>query len=101
MKQHTRSDKHKAAATEAWGAPDSLDSVKAVFAKWLTTEGCPFPWAEGALPAGCTAIVPELEKMLAAGYLPINALPQVCFRAGASGGVPDYVQITCRLRKLW
>ena len=43
MKQHTRSDKHKAAATEAWGEPDSLDSVKAVFAKWLTTEGCPLP----------------------------------------------------------
>lgn len=77
MKQHTRSEKHKAGATEAWSVPEGLEGVKAVFSKWLTEESCPFPWAEGALPAGCAAVVPQLEKMVASGYLPINALAQV------------------------
>lgn len=78
MKQHTRSEKHKAAAMGAWGVPASLEDVKAVFAKFLSPEPCPFPWSEGPLSASSTAVTPQLHKMLAAGHLPINALAQVC-----------------------
>lgn len=85
MKQHTRSDKHKAAATEAWGSPASLEDVKALFGKFLSNESCPFPWAEASLPAGCSAVVPQLQKMVASGYLPINALSQVCDSPAVAG----------------
>jgi hypothetical protein len=74
-KQHTRSEKHRAAAMAAWGVPASLQDVEAVFAKFLSSQPCPFPWTEG--PLGAVAATPQLQKMLSTGYLPINALAQV------------------------
>jgi hypothetical protein len=78
MKQHTRSEKHRAASTEAWGVPASLEDVKFMFGKYLSPASCPFPWAEGALPLGCAALIPQMQKMIDTGFLPINALAQVC-----------------------
>jgi hypothetical protein len=77
MKLHTRSDRLKAAATEAWGVPTSLEDVKSVFQKVISRDACPFPWAEASLPIACATLTSQLQKAVASGYLPIKALAQV------------------------
>eukprot|EP00892_Ulva_mutabilis_P003374 jgi/Ulvmu1/1408/UM011_0137.1 len=76
MKLHTHTEKRMAAAKAAWGEPADIEAVKAVFCKYVDG-AVPFPWAEGAISAATATIAPQLKKIIAKGYLPINALPKV------------------------
>ncbi|CAD6884932.1 unnamed protein product [Tilletia laevis] len=66
-----------AEARELWGAPESLDDVKALFQKFCSGGLKALPWSDTPVAKETSAIGSQLEKLNGRGFSTINSKPAV------------------------
>ncbi|KAE8224242.1 hypothetical protein CF326_g8066 [Tilletia indica] len=64
-------------ARELWGAPESLDDVKALFQKFCSGDLKALPWSDTPVAKETSVIGGQLEKLNGRGFLTINSQPAV------------------------
>ncbi|CAD6933163.1 unnamed protein product [Tilletia controversa] len=66
-----------AEARELWGAPESLDDVKALFQKFCSGDLKALPWSDTPVAKETSAIGSQLKKLNGRGFSTINSKPAV------------------------